>query len=78
MIVLCFVLRIRFGIYDVDMDDPERKRTPKKSALVYKEMARSRVIDYDFDVDPDAPSSASGKNASIFIFLLLAIQKVLV
>ncbi|XP_013142473.1 PREDICTED: myrosinase 1-like [Papilio polytes] len=69
---------IRFGIYDVDMDDPERKRTPKKSALVYKEMARSRVIDYDFDVDPYAPSSASGRNASIFIFLLLAIQKVLV
>ncbi|XP_014366706.2 myrosinase 1-like [Papilio machaon] len=69
---------IRFGIYDVDMDDPERKRTPKKSALVYKEMARSRVIDYDYDVDPYAPSSASGINVSIFITLLLATLRVLV
>ncbi|XP_013165350.1 PREDICTED: myrosinase 1-like [Papilio xuthus] len=69
---------VRFGIYDVDMEDPERKRTPKKSALVYKEMARSRIIDYDYDVDPYAPSAASGRNVSIFITLFLATLKVLV
>lgn len=30
--------RIRFGIHSVDFDDPNRPRTPKRSAQVYKEI----------------------------------------
>ncbi|KAJ0170738.1 hypothetical protein K1T71_013510 [Dendrolimus kikuchii] len=39
----------RFGLYHVDFEDPARTRTPRKSAFVYKELLRTRVIDYDFE-----------------------------
>ena len=32
---------IRFGIHHVDFDDPNRPRTPKRSAEVYKEVIRN-------------------------------------
>ncbi|XP_068625409.1 myrosinase 1-like [Battus philenor] len=62
---------VRFGIYEIDMNDPERKRFPKKSALVYKEIIRSKVIDYEYDIDPYAPSSAFCKHVSMFVTLLM-------
>ncbi|CAH2070756.1 unnamed protein product, partial [Iphiclides podalirius] len=43
---------LKFGLYETDMNDPDRRRTARKSALVYKEIVRSKVIDYDYDVDP--------------------------
>ncbi|XP_028028072.1 myrosinase 1-like [Bombyx mandarina] len=39
----------RFGLYEVDFSDPARPRTPRKSAFVYKEILRSRVIDHDYE-----------------------------
>lgn len=33
--------RVRFGIHRVDFNDPNRTRTPKKSAEVYKEIIRN-------------------------------------
>ncbi|XP_041986099.1 myrosinase 1-like [Aricia agestis] len=38
-----------FGLYAVDFEDPERSRTPKKSAFVYKEVVRSRVVDHNYE-----------------------------
>ncbi|CAK1541082.1 unnamed protein product [Leptosia nina] len=43
---------LRLGLYEVDLEDPERKRTPRKSALVYKQIIRSKVIDLSYDPDP--------------------------
>lgn len=36
----------------MDWVDKNRTRTPKKSALVYKEIIRSRVLDYDYNPNP--------------------------
>ncbi|OWR52173.1 seminal fluid protein CSSFP031 [Danaus plexippus plexippus] len=35
----------RFGLYEVDYNDPNRTRTPRKSAYVLKEIIRTRSID---------------------------------
>ena len=34
--------RLRFGLYRVDFNDPERKRTPKLSAFYYKKVIQDR------------------------------------
>ncbi|CAK1540955.1 unnamed protein product [Leptosia nina] len=39
----------RFGLYQVDFESPEKTRTPRKAAFVYKEIIRSRVIDPNFE-----------------------------
>ncbi|CAG9566621.1 unnamed protein product [Danaus chrysippus] len=41
----------RFGLYEVDYDSPERTRTPRKSAYLYKEMLRTRTLDYHYEPD---------------------------
>ncbi|XP_048001773.1 myrosinase 1-like isoform X2 [Leguminivora glycinivorella] len=48
----------RFGLYEVDFQDPNRTRTPRKSAFVYREIIRSRTIDYEYDPDPYAGGSS--------------------
>ncbi|CAG9566622.1 unnamed protein product [Danaus chrysippus] len=40
-----------FGLYEVDHESPERTRTPRKSAYVYKEMLRTRTLDYHYEPD---------------------------
>ncbi|XP_068625531.1 myrosinase 1-like [Battus philenor] len=42
---------IKFGLYHVDFEDPARTRTPKKTAFVYKEIIRTRVIDHNYEPD---------------------------
>ncbi|KAL4712932.1 hypothetical protein ACJJTC_012002 [Scirpophaga incertulas] len=42
---------VRFGLYEVDYEDPERKRTPRKSAFVFKEMVRTRSLDNNYEPD---------------------------
>lgn len=39
----------RFGIYAIDLDDPNRERIPKNSALYLKEVAVSRNVTADRD-----------------------------
>nr|AEW46866.1 seminal fluid protein CSSFP016 [Chilo suppressalis] len=38
----------RFGLYEVDFEDPARSRTPRKSAFVYKHIIKNRYIDSDY------------------------------
>ncbi|KAL4712864.1 hypothetical protein ACJJTC_011934 [Scirpophaga incertulas] len=40
-----------FGLYEVDYNSPQRTRTPRKSAFVYKEIIRSRQLDYHYEPD---------------------------
>lgn len=44
-----FVHSERFGLYEVDFEDPGRTRTPRKSAFVYKEILRTRTLDHYFE-----------------------------
>ncbi|KAJ2941573.1 hypothetical protein O0L34_g14626 [Tuta absoluta] len=39
----------RFGLYHVDFEDPARTRTARKSALVYKQVIKTRTIDYSYN-----------------------------
>ncbi|CAH2240549.1 jg21023, partial [Pararge aegeria aegeria] len=52
----------RFGLYEVDYEDPERKRTPRKSAYVYKEILRTRTIDFHYEPDMSVPLSIDEGN----------------
>lgn len=53
--LLTFCYRTKFGLYEVDMDSPERTRTPRKSAYVYKEIVHSRCLDMHYDPDMRQP-----------------------
>ncbi|CAH2097133.1 unnamed protein product [Euphydryas editha] len=39
----------KFGIYEVDFSSPNRTRTPRKSAFVYKEIIRTKALDFDYE-----------------------------
>lgn len=41
--------RRRFGLYEVDYESPQRTRTPRKSAFVFKEILRSRSLDPNYE-----------------------------
>ncbi|GBP05955.1 Myrosinase 1 [Eumeta japonica] len=50
----------RFGLYEVDYESPERTRTPRKSAFVYKEVVRSRTLDLDYEPNTDVMTIDDG------------------
>ncbi|GBP05960.1 Myrosinase 1 [Eumeta japonica] len=50
----------RFGLYEVDYESPERTRTPRKSAFVYKEIVRTRSLDLDYEPDTDVMTIDEG------------------
>ena len=39
---------VKFGLYDVDFNDPDRKRTAKKSAEVYSQIIKNKKIPDEF------------------------------
>lgn len=39
----------KFGLYEVDFTSPERTRTPRKSAYIYKEIVRTKSLDPDYE-----------------------------
>ncbi|XP_041969210.1 myrosinase 1-like [Aricia agestis] len=45
----------RFGLYEVDFKSPEKTRTPRKSAYIYKEMLRTRTLDFSYEPDMTKP-----------------------
>ncbi|XP_013142084.1 PREDICTED: myrosinase 1-like [Papilio polytes] len=66
----------RFGLYEIDINDPEKERIPRKSALVYKEIISSRFIDWDFDPNP-YEVSGSGYLKSCIFTIIAVIFKIL-
>ncbi|KAJ2948663.1 hypothetical protein O0L34_g7918 [Tuta absoluta] len=83
----------RFGLYEVDMDDPNRTRTPRKSALVYKEIIRSKEVDWSYNPDPYAlleqesqipevvevmPNGVASFYASAFVVLVLVVSSLFI
>ncbi|XP_045506358.1 myrosinase 1-like [Colias croceus] len=69
-----FGYSIRFGLYEIDENDPEKTRRPRKSALVFKEIVRTRTIDMDYNPDPYA-SSAINKKTSIVLLAAISLIK---
>ncbi|CAF4912232.1 unnamed protein product [Pieris macdunnoughi] len=60
---------VRFGLYEIDQNDPEKTRKPKYSALVYKEIVRTRSVDPSYN--PDLPTDASMNIKSSFLVVLV-------
>ncbi|XP_013133879.1 PREDICTED: myrosinase 1-like [Papilio polytes] len=50
----------RFGLYEVDYESPERTRTPRKSAFVYKQIVRTRALDMHYEPDIDVMTIDEG------------------
>ncbi|KAJ8715454.1 hypothetical protein PYW07_009936 [Mythimna separata] len=39
----------KFGLFQVDFSHPQKTRTPRKSAFIYKEIIRTKILDPDFE-----------------------------
>ncbi|CAH2104417.1 unnamed protein product [Euphydryas editha] len=48
---------LRFGLYEVDYESPERTRTPRKSAYFYKQIVRTHTLDHLYEPDMTVPLS---------------------
>ncbi|XP_045455416.1 myrosinase 1-like [Melitaea cinxia] len=41
--------REKFGLYEVDFTSLNRTRTPRKSAFIYREIVRTKTLDFDYE-----------------------------
>lgn len=67
----------KFGLYHVDFKDPNRKRTPKLSALVFSHIAKTKQVDRNYrppaDVIAESFRSSSSSGAVASVSLALAV-----
>ena len=49
--------REKYGLYEVDFESSAKTRTPRKSAYVYKEICRTRTLDFHYEPDMSVPLS---------------------
>lgn len=52
--------RVRFGLYEVDYESPERTRTPRTSAFVYKQIVKTKELDLSYEPDTTTMSIDEG------------------
>ncbi|KAF9407214.1 hypothetical protein HW555_012684, partial [Spodoptera exigua] len=59
----------KFGLYEVDFSSSQKTRTPRKSAFIYKEMIKSKILNPDFEpekfiveVSRDVPEKENANN----------------
>lgn len=48
-LIVNLIHRLLFGLYAVDMNDPQRTRTPKASAIYYKKVIETRRVDHEYE-----------------------------
>jgi beta-glucosidase/6-phospho-beta-glucosidase/beta-galactosidase len=51
----------RFGLYEVDYESPDRTRTPRQSAFVYKNIVSTRTLDFNYVPDTTVMTIDEGK-----------------
>jgi hypothetical protein len=63
----------KFGLYHVDFNDPERKRTAKKSAEIYSQIIKSNKIPVELlsvEISHDAVTQLAALNSTNYFFFL--------
>ncbi|XP_059049865.1 lactase/phlorizin hydrolase-like [Achroia grisella] len=60
----------RFGLYEVNYNSSERVRTPRKSAFVYKEIIRTRKLDWNYEPNTNVNMTIDENHCILFLFCL--------
>lgn len=76
--LLHFYFRIRFGLYFVDFQSANRTRTPKASAIFYKELIKSRKIPEEAEASFAVDKGANfGPPIKTYVLLLSVLKRFL-